>query len=72
MAWNSSPGTLPGSGKGECPARIFTPGAVTSGLMMSDDRRFGPRDENPAMNGASTSVYSPAVSCATGLALAAM
>src|SRR5687767_12141789 len=54
MAWNNSPGA-PRNGVGLLPARICTPGAVTSGLMMSGAARFGPRDENTAMSGAPAS-----------------
>ena len=50
--WNSWPGE-PEVGVGVFPARMFTPGAVTSGLMMSALSRFGPRDENAAIDGAS-------------------
>src|SRR5918994_7588619 len=50
IAWNSWPGA-PRNGVGEFPARICTPGAVTSGLMMSWAPPFGPRDEKPAMLG---------------------
>ena len=59
IAANSSPGTPPGSGNGDQPARICTPGPVMSGLIRSADSRFGPRDENAAMTGASTMTLSP-------------
>lgn len=33
-------------------ARMFTPGATRSGFMISGTTELGPRDENPATNGA--------------------
>ena len=51
MAWKSSPGE-PRNGFSPLPARITTPGAVTSGLMMSAATGFGPRDEKAAISGA--------------------
>ena len=52
IAWNSWPGA-PMNGVGLLPARICTPGAVTSGLMMSAAAPSGPRDENTAISRAS-------------------
>ena len=48
--WNSSPGD-PRVAVGVFPARMFTPGAVTSGLMMSAfaGDPTGPLDEKSAM-----------------------
>ena len=47
--WNSSPGRrFRGRRNGEAPARMFTPGAVTSGLAMSGTPVCGPRDEKAA------------------------
>src|SRR5450830_2113857 len=74
IAWNSSPAALPvpGSGVGEAPARTWTPGAITSGLMMSSDTGSGPREENTATEGADFQVLiCPVMSCATGCAEAA-
>ncbi len=62
--WNSSPGT-PKFGTGVLPARTFTPGAVTSGLMMSSATVFEPRDEKLAIQGASISVNTPPLIWAT-------
>ena len=45
IAWNSSPGRAGDRRTAMLPARICTPGAVTSGLMMSGATPFGPRDE---------------------------
>ncbi len=56
IAWNSSPGGLSGSGKGELPATIWIPGAVTSGLMMSGAIESGPRDEKIVIDGAERNV----------------
>src|SRR5512134_2874093 len=52
IAWNNSPGTTPGSGNGELPARIWRPGAVTSGLMISGAIGLGPRELKSVMEGA--------------------
>src|SRR5919108_5460576 len=52
IAWNSSSGTIPGSGNGELPARIWMPGAVISGLMMSSATGSGPREEKSVIDGA--------------------
>ena len=48
--WNSSPGLRPEltAGSGAAAARMFTPGAVTSGFGMSGTAVCGPRDENAA------------------------
>ncbi len=48
--WNSCPGR-PSSGVGVLPARMLTPGAVTSGLITSAEagRPTGPREEKSAM-----------------------
>jgi hypothetical protein len=51
IAWNSSPATWPGSGNGDAAARIWMPGAVMSGLMMSRADGLGPRDENRVIDG---------------------
>jgi hypothetical protein len=60
IAWNRSPGGPPAgdSGVGVCPARICTPGAVTSGLM---NRPAGPREENAAITSAVPVRSAPAV-----------
>src|SRR5687767_13647995 len=52
IAWNSSPGGVPGSGNGDWPARICRPGAVTSGLITSGATAFGPREEKIVKVGA--------------------
>ena len=54
--WNRSPfGVAPEMGgrspNGELPARIWRPGAVMSGLMMSLALGFGPRDEKIVIDG---------------------
>src|SRR6266511_1869963 len=47
--WNSWPGA-PRKAVGVLPARMFTPGAVTSGLRMSPPpAMLGPRDEKSAI-----------------------
>src|ERR1700752_67786 len=63
IAWNSCPGA-PRNGVGVLPARITTPGAVTSGLMRSGAAPLGPRDENAAMSGACWGVKVPALKAA--------
>src|SRR6266511_3697754 len=47
MAWNSSPGGPPNvsTGSGDFPARIWTPGATTSGFTKLP---AGPREEKAA------------------------
>ena len=60
MAWKSCP-AAPGfseSGASVLPARILTPGAVTSGLIKSESKVFGPRDEKAAI----TESWAPAAS----------
>ena len=47
---NESP-PFPG---GATAAMMSWPGAMTSGLMRSNEARSGPRDENAAVNGAGT------------------
>src|SRR5215207_8487071 len=67
IAWNSCPGA-PIHGVGLLPARICTPGAVTSGLMMSGAALLGPRDEKIAMSAApSSGAAEPAVNDAVAL-----
>ena len=70
IAWKYSPGgpSMTLSGTGVWPARICTPGAVTSGLMNSPP---GPRDENAAITSPWPSVATPPVKLAVapGLAL---
>src|SRR5690349_18845515 len=63
IAWKYSPGgpASMASGVGVLPARIWTPGAVTSGLMY---RPPGPRDENAAMTSPVPLVLAPAVNSA--------
>src|SRR5687767_10272608 len=61
MAMNSSSGTEPASGNGELPARIWMPGAVMSGLMMSSATGFGPREEKSVIVGAFAHVDSAPV-----------
>ncbi len=57
MAWKSSPGgpdgMAAGFGWGVVPARIWMPGAVTSGLMKLPT---GPRDEKAVMTSGVTGV----------------
>ena len=72
IAWNSSPPLA----YGELPARIWMPGAVMSGLMMSSPNPVGtgPRDENSVIDGAGAHVVvvSGTRSRAVGLAVLAM
>ena len=51
MAWNNWPGKPPSwvAGVGVCPARICTPGAVTSGLLMPRVCNGPPRELNDAI-----------------------
>ncbi len=60
MAWKYSPGGPPAisSGVGVLPARIWTPGAVTSGLIPKPP---GPRDEKAAITSPVASPGWPAV-----------
>ncbi len=51
--WKFSPRT-PFATSGVCPARISTPGAVTSGFRISGAVRFGPRDEKPPITSPSS------------------
>src|SRR5687768_15060599 len=61
----SSSGTEPASGNGELPARIWMPGAVMSGLMMSSATGSGPREEKSVIDGALAHVViAPVVSLA--------
>ena len=46
--WKKPPNE-PSFGSGVAPARIFTPGAVMSGLIQSGTVGNGPRDEKPAI-----------------------
>ena len=65
--WNSSPGFSSEltAGSGAAAARMFTPGAVTSGFGMSGTAVCGPRDENAArMPPRGRPVALPAVSSA--------
>ncbi len=53
IAAKSSPEISYGSlGVGEYPARIWVPGAVISGLMISGATGLGPRDEKIVIEGA--------------------
>src|SRR5215207_6849204 len=56
--WNNCPGAPP-NGVGVLPARMLTPAAVMSGLMMSRAPPFGPRDEKSAIHGAGIATFSP-------------
>ena len=49
MIWNVSPGRSPLTGVGVAAARMFTPGAPTSGLAMSGTAASGPREEKAAI-----------------------
>ena len=73
IAWNSSPwGPVSGSAEsGVWPARIWTPGAVTSGLLTPSAEPGPPRELKDAMTSPRSRTGSPAVSVALTLALAA-
>src|SRR5947199_4824071 len=74
MDWNSSPVGRPvaGAGLGVSPARMFTPGAVTSGLAMSGAGVCGPREENAARTAGVPWTAVPAVAAVTCVAPAAI
>ena len=71
MAWKNWPGgptaKFVSYGSGVVPARIWIPGAVTSGLMKSPS---GPRDENDVMTSPRTVVGTPVVNVAVSPAWA--
>ncbi len=58
MAWNSSPGGPPNvsTGSGDFPARIWTPGATTSGFTKLP---AGPREEKAASTSGCAAVAWP-------------
>ena len=71
MAWNISPGLLGSAptGTGVMPARICTPGAVTSGLRKSPT---GPRDQKRRHDVARDLVATPPVHDAITFVLVVM
>ena len=64
--WNSSPLGSPvaAAGVGVLPARMLTPGAVTSGLARSGTAVCGPRDENAASTRGVPSAAAPSARAA--------